>query len=142
MPFEIKRMIENSSSSRLDLINSLEFPCGKDATKILSQIREISSTSITKLQNCLKKLRSQATREDSGHSRPILTPRPEVSARNSKEQPGISKFETFEKRASQRSEFEYSPDDRAGSPSAEGASLLQFKGQKEIIEFNPEELSL
>lgn len=55
-PFEIKRLIKESSQTKEMIIESLVFPSVKNSSKILKQIKEISITSIQEIQNWFQRM--------------------------------------------------------------------------------------
>jgi hypothetical protein len=56
-PFEIKKMIENSLLSRERILNSIYFPDPKNGYKILQSVKEISISSVKKIQSSIQRIK-------------------------------------------------------------------------------------
>jgi hypothetical protein len=57
-PFEIKKMIENSLLSRERILNSIYFPDPKNGSKILQSVKEISISSVKKIQSSIQRIKA------------------------------------------------------------------------------------
>lgn len=57
-PFEIKKMIESSLLSKERILNSIHFPDPKNGFKILQGVKEISISSVKKIQSSIQRIRA------------------------------------------------------------------------------------
>lgn len=57
-PYEIKKMLESTVLSRETLIESIQFPDGRNSVKILQYIREISISSVKKIQSSIQRIKA------------------------------------------------------------------------------------
>lgn len=58
MPFEIKKLIESTSKQRNNILDMISFPYGKNSTKILQNLKEISLLSIKKIQIWFQRIKA------------------------------------------------------------------------------------
>jgi hypothetical protein len=57
-PLEIKKMIDSAILSKEAILESINFPSSKNALKVLQYVREISVTSIRKIQSSIQRIKA------------------------------------------------------------------------------------
>jgi len=57
-PLEIKKMIDSAILSKEAILESIHFPSSKNALKVLQYVREISVTSIRKIQSSIQRIKA------------------------------------------------------------------------------------
>lgn len=57
-PYEIKKMIESSILSEKMILESIQFPSGKNSLKVMQFVREISISSVKKIQTSIQRIKA------------------------------------------------------------------------------------